>query len=615
MRLVGKASSRRPAAGNTSVVESERALLAGLVELLTDDVQRCREGLALVEADALTIDGGPALVAAVREAVGLVAPSLADVARIIREHDPLGAADGTPAAYGLMLAAVELSRQNPAGYAKGVERHAKAVARARAKRRAAVAALDLVAAADDPRVEPEAIVAAAGRVLDAAAAAPSDRLQWQQFPVELLPEPVRAFATQAWATLDRTADVACVVLPVLAALAGAIGNRRRIASRAGWSEPAVLWCAIVAESGSKKSPAADKALWWTRERDAAAIQERRILVREWERAVAEARRSGATVPEKPPEVRYAVNDVTVEALATKLENSPQVLLDRDELSGWIASFDRYASGKGGGDVSLWLPCYNAAGWTVDRKGSGTIHVRRAAVSIAGGIQPKVLARSFGPHVDNGLLQRFILAQPPEGDPQWPEGDVDFVTMADMQRVFDTLYSLCPDADGNPQVLDLEPDALDLYRRWWHDNGVERTQAIGPVKSMLSKADAWALRLALVCHLVRQAGLEPTLANRVDATSMSSGIGLARWAAAEWRRVYGLMQGGGGGPDDAALARWIAGRPGRTTVRDVQRLGPPEYRVPGAAEAGIARLVEAGQVAPPAPTPTGGRPAEAVEWLQ
>ena len=52
----------------------------------------------------------------------------------------------------------------------------------------------------------------------------------------------------------------------------------------------------------------------------------------------------------------ALSDTTVEALAPILRVNPRgLLLARDELAGWIGSFDRYSGkGKSGADAANWL---------------------------------------------------------------------------------------------------------------------------------------------------------------------------------------------------------------------------------------------------------------------
>jgi hypothetical protein len=60
-------------------------------------------------------------------------------------------------------------------------------------------------------------------------------------------------------------------------------------------------------------------------------------------------KAGGDPPEKPAEpqaVRYVVSDTTVEALSPLLLANPRgLLLARDELAGWLGSFDKYAKGK------------------------------------------------------------------------------------------------------------------------------------------------------------------------------------------------------------------------------------------------------------------------------
>lgn len=177
-------------------------------------------------------------------------------------------------------------------------------------------------------------------------------------------------------------------------------------------------------------------------------------------------------------------------------------------------------------------------------------------------------------------------------------------------MFATLAMLRPADDGSPKVLDLGPEAAEAWRTFYHEHAAAQFNATGPVGEMLSKAEAWAARFALVCHMIRQAGPEPGIGDRIDVDSIRRGIGLARWAAREWERVFLGMERGSIEADDRALRDWLRGRGGVATARDVARHGPASYRAPGAAEAGLARLARSG-AAEWETVPTGGRPADAV----
>ena len=97
------------------------------------------------------------------------------------------------------------------------------------------------------KTEPEAVT-------PSAAPAPA----FAPFPVDVLPEPIRSFVAGAAKSIG--CDPSFVALPLLSALASAIGNTYRIELKRGWTEPAALWTAIVGESGTHKTPAFAAAL-------------------------------------------------------------------------------------------------------------------------------------------------------------------------------------------------------------------------------------------------------------------------------------------------------------------------------------------------------------------
>lgn len=599
-------------ADTTRRPEAERAYLAGLLELVTDDPPRCRVAVTLVEPGALTIEAGPELLAAIGAAVALEAPDIADVYRLARERAGDNAERETVLATDLLAAA----GGSPQGYALGVGRHARDIMWAAKQRRMMEAAAVVTAVAADPRANPAEIEAAAAAVVAASASGPAEGLEWEPFPVELLPEPVAKFVAEAAERLS--ADATLVAFPMLAAVAATIGNRRRIELWPGWLEPPILWMAGVAAPGSMKSPAFNKALQFIRQRQHEAFLAHGAAVADWEDEKREhdraSRRRDADAgppPARPVAERVLVDDITIEALGPILQANPAgVLVARDELSGWF-DFDRYSGGKGGGEAGRWLSCYDAAPLTVDRKLSGTFYVPAAAVSITGTIQPRVLARAVGTkHIDNGLIQRFIVAEPPRRMAEIPKGDVDFVTVEALRSMFATLAAIRPAEDGSARALDLEPEAAEAWETFFNEMKVVVFNANGPVAEMLSKSRAWAARFALVIHLMRQAGPEPTLAHRIDADSIHRGIGLARWAAREWERVFVGMERGLIEADDRVLRDWLRGRGGVATARDVARHGPSAYRAPGAAEAALKRLAKTG-AAEWHTVQTGGRPADAV----
>jgi hypothetical protein len=151
------------------------------------------------------------------------------------------------------------------------------------------------------------------------------------FPVENLPGRLQSFV---WEQAEAIGiDPVAVALPALVTAAGMIGVKRKVIlkpGKSGWGEYPILWGAVVAPSGSAKSPAWEAAIRPAKELEA-------DLFKTWKRD-SEQYQALEEKPEgsKPPiRQRAVMDDVTVEKVAELLgDNPPGLLLARDELDGW-----------------------------------------------------------------------------------------------------------------------------------------------------------------------------------------------------------------------------------------------------------------------------------------
>lgn len=448
------------------------------------------------------------------------------------------------------------------------------------------------------------------------------------FPGDVLPEPVRGFVAEAAKAIG--CDSSYVALPLLSGLASAIGNTHRIALKRRWTEPAIVWTAIVGDSGTAKSPALELALRPIRKRQHEAMKHHAAAMKEYSDALAVHERDAThwkrsksdTPPPAKPEAPIAdrcwTDDATTEALAVLLQQNPRgLLMVRDELAGWF-NFDRYAGGKGGGDAAKWLEMFGGRPMVVDRKTGGTLYVPRAAVSIAGGIQPETLRRALGQeHRENGLAARLLLTCPPRKPKRWTEADVNADTEAAVAMVFDRLYALTMEADDagdeQPRRLTLADDARVAWETFYNEHASEQVNLSGDEAAAWSKLEGYAARLALVVHLTRWAAGDATLRDpaRVDEASIAAGVVLARWFGDEARRVYAILAESDDDREARRLVEWIERKGGTVTARDLTH-GVRAYRGnPDAAERALSALVEAGigRWEVNAHGPKGGRPAQ------
>ena len=207
------------------------------------------------------------------------------------------------------------------------------------------------------------------------------------------PLPLELFGSQWGSWIAETADAAAcppdyVAAPLLAAASVLIGNARWPEARAGWAEPPHLWCCVVGDSGTGKSPGSDALLrdilsaleakmvgdypdrlrLWR-----AAAEMAKAAEDSWKREVQAAQKSGKAAPPPPTEEvgpepqmpRLRQNDVTIEKVGAILASaSPKgVLIVRDEIAGWIKGMGAYHSGG----RAFWLEAFGGREWRVDAR--------------------------------------------------------------------------------------------------------------------------------------------------------------------------------------------------------------------------------------------------------
>lgn len=333
------------------------------------------------------------------------------------------------------------------------------------------------------------------------------------------------------------APVDYVAVSFLAVAASLIGGKRKVRPyvEADWSEPCILWVGLVGDPSSAKSPALDRTTLVLRdmERDHAVshgekingwrgdCERAKIEFATFQGLVKEATKEGiatpplpdvAVEPRQPQRRRLLVQDSTPEKLAEILSGNPMGTLHlRDELAGWLTSFDRYTPGG----REFWLEAYGGRPFVIDRKGNpDPTTVPFNGVSVVGGIQPEKLADAlFGRgKPDDGLVARFLWAWPNRPDYQRPRRCADQSTMAAMYGRLDGLtWGAGHDGADVAVTLPLDDNAADVFEQFERANRDAGDESGGLFKSFCGKLAGMVLRLSLVSELTRWAyegGPEP-----------------------------------------------------------------------------------------------------------
>jgi hypothetical protein len=329
----------------------------------------------------------------------------------------------------------------------------------------------------------------------------------------------------AWSDwVTSTAEAAAcpvdyVVAPLLSAGSVLIGHARWAQAAPGWAEPPHLWCGVVGDSGTGKSPGADTLL-----RDVLPELERRSLgdfpdrlaqwrmsaqthavaIERWKTKLRTAEESGTLpplppaddIPPEPQAPRLRQNDVTIEKLATLLAGAAPkgLLIVRDELAGWLQGMNVYNdAGR-----SFWIEAYGGRSFRVERqKHREPVVVPRLAVAVIGSMQPEKLAALFR-NADDGLLARIAWFWPNplpfrlgRVAPQ-KEWAIDAL---DRLRLLDLSHGTT--AESHPMMVPLEEHVLPTLEEFAQEMQRLQEDAGGLMRSAYGKARGLALRLSLV----------------------------------------------------------------------------------------------------------------------
>lgn len=245
--------------------------------------------------------------------------------------------------------------------------------------------------------ETESVTATGASIFD-----PWERYAVPAFPLEVLPPVLRDYVE--YLSVSTGGDRSAVAMSALAALSGCMSQEFALKmKRSGdWYVKPRLWVMLVGDPSSKKSPIMSACVRPVRSWESVGVKDYQSSYARWKAD------GDKNEPEPVKPTRFLLNEVTSEKLGEILSRQDRgVLVEQDEVSGWIGAMDKYGGGKGAAaDRGFWLGAYNGGPRTIDRLGRGETFVQNLCVAFIGGVQPDRLAEMANLTSD-GLLQRFL----------------------------------------------------------------------------------------------------------------------------------------------------------------------------------------------------------------
>jgi Protein of unknown function (DUF3987) len=306
--------------------------------------------------------------------------------------------------------------------------------------------------------------------------------------------------------------------------------------------PAIRWCGLVGDTGSKKSPVINLLT------DPLSRQQIELYDDYKEKKLDYDAEFTAWKAQKPadrdeepkapvPMLDLYFSNFTIEALVDSIQHHPNAgsMVMLDELAQFYKSLDMYRGGKGS-DRQQWLTIWNGSGLKNNRKTSGAIVLPQTSIGILGGIQPETISNmvSGDDSQFDGLWNRFSFV----GLPQFKTSAFT-ETPADLGTELDKVYRALSEQQHQTHCLSIESKPL-----WeaWHNEIEDKTLSgsTGLIKGTYAKFHGIAGRNALILHRTL-AAINKTEPNQlINAAVMELAIAWTKWELSQTLLQYQLL---------------------------------------------------------------------------
>jgi hypothetical protein len=346
--------------------------------------------------------------------------------------------------------------------------------------------------------------------------------QKHSFPIEVFPKSIQNLIINAEETVGYNPEY--LSAGILSACATSIGSSVKLFN-GSYENPPILWLNIIGRSGDGKTHPLKFAKQPITEMDKKSFTRFQSDMQKYSN-------SKDKNEEKPLYNKTILSDFTPEKLSESLQdNKKGVLIFRDELLGWIKSFDKY---KKGGDQQMYLEFFNGDAISVDRVSKAPLRVESPNVNILGGMQPKVLKdMASNNREDDGFLARFLFVYPENLKPNIFTGkQIDENQYKNYNKLIQDLF-----ATSN-KTLKTSEDQIKIYKEWQskkvmmcHNDDLETL--------IQSKLETYVWRLALILEMIEQTSKE-SFSDELSDSSLNNAIILVEYFRNNALRVYNKL---------------------------------------------------------------------------
>ena len=381
------------------------------------------------------------------------------------------------------------------------------------------------------------------------------------FPLDIFPDEIQHYILECNNKLDANIDyMGCSLLWLISVC---VGNTYEIEVKKGWTEPGVIWLAVVGRAGIGKTPSIDNIIKPLNILNFKEIKRYsdQMEVFNYYNDLTKKEKEEHPEPMKPKKTQFIANDITLEALVDLHQESDNAVgVFKDELAGWFKDMNKYRAGS---DLEFWLSCWSSKSVSVNRMTRKGSFIERPFIPVLGGIQPSIFNQfATDENKDNGFLDRMLLSFPDAKVEEYNENEMHIADIMwysnTITRFYQGLKSAFIKRDNDGKIITntvkFKQEAKEEWKRIFNritkeQNNDEENEYL---KSMYPKQKSYIPRFALLIHIFSSNFDEKVNVNEISKDSILKAEKLSNYfimnakkikiEAAELKDIKSAMKG-------------------------------------------------------------------------
>lgn len=323
------------------------------------------------------------------------------------------------------------------------------------------------------------------------------------FPIDVFPSLFKDLLLDLNCSLNFPIDYTGTAL--LTAISTALGTTVKARVKHNWFEYASLYTCVIGNAGANKTHPINTIFKPIKDIDKVKHDIFKETFAEWEQfnKLSKKGKEGLTEPIEPKLKKSVLTNFTPEVLNKRLEeNERGCTVLSDELATFFDGMNNYSKGD---QIGVYLSFWNNQPTTIDRIGNPIpLFIENPYLSIIGGLQPRVLGKSFPiEKLNNGFFQRFLFAYPDSVFKEPINDNECKATLLENYKNFILNYYNNSDLKET-KILNWSPEAKAFFYNWQKENCNLVNEYQNNIKGEIaSKFDNHFVRLALLLQIMKE----------------------------------------------------------------------------------------------------------------